>query len=64
MVLELKQTILYGPVQSRRYGRSLGVNLMPGRDKVCSFDCVYCQYGRTRRCVTDVADPRTGTAHF
>ncbi|MDY7010804.1 MAG: radical SAM protein [Planctomycetota bacterium] len=36
---------LYGPVPSRRLGRSLGVDLVPF--KVCSFDCIYCQLGRT-----------------
>jgi len=36
---------LYGPVPSRRLGRSLGVDLVPY--KVCSYDCVYCQLGRT-----------------
>lgn len=50
MVLPLKQGILYGPVNSRRYGKSLGINLMPVEDKLCSFNCVYCHYGLTRRC--------------
>jgi wyosine [tRNA(Phe)-imidazoG37] synthetase (radical SAM superfamily) len=36
---------LYGPVPSRRLGRSLGVDLV--RFKTCSYDCVYCQLGRT-----------------
>lgn len=53
-LLELKQGILYGPVKSRRYGRSLGINLMPARDKFCSFNCVYCHYGLTRRCTLHV----------
>ena len=35
---------LFGPVPSRRLGRSLGVDLMPS--KTCSFDCIYCQLGR------------------
>jgi wyosine [tRNA(Phe)-imidazoG37] synthetase (radical SAM superfamily) len=47
MLLELKNEITYGPVRSRRLGRSLGINLFPGREKVCPFDCVYCQYGWT-----------------
>ena len=47
-MLPLKQEIIYGPVNSRRLGRSLGINLLPTGSKVCSFDCVYCQYGRTR----------------
>lgn len=36
---------LYGPVPSRRLGRSLGVDLVPF--KTCTYDCVYCQLGRT-----------------
>ncbi|MFA6997810.1 MAG: radical SAM protein [Victivallaceae bacterium] len=36
---------LFGPVPSRRLGRSLGIDTMP--HKVCSFDCVYCQLGKT-----------------
>ena len=36
---------LYGPVPSRRLGRSLGVDLVP--PKVCTYDCIYCQVGKT-----------------
>ena len=36
---------LYGPVPSRRLGVSLGVDLFPR--KTCSYDCIYCQLGRT-----------------
>lgn len=35
----------FGPVPSRRLGRSLGIDLVPF--KTCSYDCVYCQLGRT-----------------
>jgi wyosine [tRNA(Phe)-imidazoG37] synthetase (radical SAM superfamily) len=45
--LPLEATIAYGPIMSRRLGRSLGVNILPVRAKVCSFDCIYCHYGRT-----------------
>lgn len=45
MLLALKESVTYGPVNSRRLGRSLGVNLFPGGRKVCTFDCAYCQYG-------------------
>jgi wyosine [tRNA(Phe)-imidazoG37] synthetase (radical SAM superfamily) len=38
---------VYGPVPSRRLGRSLGVDLVPY--KVCSYDCIYCQLGRTKQ---------------
>lgn len=36
---------VYGPVASRRLGRSLGVDLVPF--KTCTYDCIYCQLGRT-----------------
>jgi len=45
--IPLKSGIIYGPVNSRRLGRSLGLNLSPVRYKLCSFNCVYCQYGWT-----------------
>ncbi|HOZ45908.1 MAG TPA: radical SAM protein [Candidatus Hydrogenedentes bacterium] len=38
-------TYVFGPVPSRRLGRSLGIDLVPF--KHCSFDCVYCQLGAT-----------------
>jgi wyosine [tRNA(Phe)-imidazoG37] synthetase (radical SAM superfamily) len=40
---------VYGPVASWRLGRSLGIDLICQEDKVCSFDCIYCQLGRTKR---------------
>ncbi len=36
---------IYGPVPSRRLGRSLGIDIIPF--KVCSYDCIYCQLGHT-----------------
>ena len=36
---------IFGPVNSRRLGISLGINLMPDDGKVCSFDCLYCECG-------------------
>ena len=47
-MLPLKSDIIYGPVNSRRLGRSLGINLLPTGYKLCSFDCIYCHYGRTQ----------------
>jgi wyosine [tRNA(Phe)-imidazoG37] synthetase (radical SAM superfamily) len=37
--------IAFGPVPSRRLGRSLGINNIP--PKICTYSCVYCQLGRT-----------------
>ena len=36
---------IFGPVNSRRLGRSLGIDLLPR--KICNFDCIYCEVGRT-----------------
>lgn len=38
-------SLFYGPVLSRRFGYSLGIDLIPF--KVCVYDCIYCQLGRT-----------------
>ncbi len=44
--------IFYGPVFSRRFGYSLGVDLIPY--KICSFDCIYCQLGKTTSKPTEI----------
>lgn len=41
----LYQSPIFGPVRSRRLGTSLGINLLPGDGKCCSFDCIYCECG-------------------
>ncbi|MDD3519878.1 MAG: radical SAM protein [Actinomycetota bacterium] len=46
------ENIFYGPVFSRRFGYSLGIDLTPY--KICSFDCIYCQLGKTSTKTTDV----------
>jgi len=43
--LKNTEALAFGPVPSRRLGRSLGVNNIP--PKTCSYSCVYCQLGRT-----------------
>lgn len=43
---------VYGPVHSRRFGSSLGVNLLPPEGKLCNFDCIYCECGWNRDNVT------------
>ena len=48
--MKQRHPYVYGPVPSRRFGLSLGVDLLPG--KVCSYDCIYCQVGRTRELTT------------
>jgi len=46
--ISLQRGIIYGPVPSRRLGQSLGINLLPTDQKLCSFNCLYCQYGWTK----------------
>ncbi|MDI6885523.1 MAG: radical SAM protein [archaeon] len=41
--------LIYGPVYSWRLGLSLGIDLIATDDKICSFDCIYCQLERTNR---------------
>ncbi|MBN1365011.1 MAG: radical SAM protein [Syntrophaceae bacterium] len=45
---------LYGPVPSRRLGRSLGVDIVPY--KTCTYDCIYCQLGKTTNKTTERLD--------
>ena len=45
--IPLQDSTVDGPVRSRRLGHSLGINILPVSRKVCSSNCVYCQYGWT-----------------
>ena len=42
-----RSNIVFGPVRSRRFGRSLGVDLSPNK-KQCNFDCVYCELQKAK----------------
>ncbi|MBC7264176.1 MAG: radical SAM protein [Chloroflexi bacterium] len=46
-------SLLYGPVPSWRLGRSLGVDPISASGKTCSFDCIYCQLGRTKHGISE-----------
>ncbi|MEM2983557.1 MAG: radical SAM protein, partial [Candidatus Bathyarchaeia archaeon] len=43
----MEYKFIFGPVPSRRLGRSLGIDLVPF--KTCPYDCIYCQLGRTTK---------------
>lgn len=43
----LFEQIVFGPIRSRRLGISLGINLLPLDQKLCSFNCLYCECGWT-----------------
>lgn len=45
MATALFDRVIFGPVHSRRLGLSLGVNLLPLDNKLCSFNCIYCECG-------------------
>jgi wyosine [tRNA(Phe)-imidazoG37] synthetase (radical SAM superfamily) len=46
--------ITYGPVKSRRLGRSLGINLLGSGEKICSFNCPYCELGFTHLTMSQI----------
>lgn len=43
--------VIFGPVPSRRLGYSLGINNI--KQKICTYDCIYCQAGKTTCCSVD-----------
>jgi len=49
---------IFGPVRSRRFGVSLGINLIPTTQKICTFDCIYCECGWTNNTNTLCFPPR------
>ena len=51
MIKKLKY--IYGPVPSWRLGSSLGIDLLSQEDKICNFDCIYCQLGKTEQHTTE-----------
>jgi len=44
----MRETLVFGPIRSRRLGSSLGINLLPEEGKLCNFDCIYCECGWNR----------------
>ena len=41
----MREEVVFGPIHSRRFGDSLGINLLPTKGKLCNFDCIYCECG-------------------
>ncbi|MFZ4400146.1 MAG: radical SAM protein [Bacteroidales bacterium] len=37
--------VIFGPIKSRRLGISLGINLLPTHQKICNYNCIYCECG-------------------
>lgn len=57
MATELHKSPIFGPVKSRRLGLSLGINLMPGDGKICTFDCIYCECGFNKERIPTLPRP-------
>ena len=53
----LFDSIIFGPVWSRRLGESLGINLLPLNRKTCNFNCIYCECGLTPEKLADSGFP-------
>ncbi|MBN2516983.1 MAG: radical SAM protein [Deltaproteobacteria bacterium] len=49
-----KKKFAFGPVPSRRLGKSLGIDFVPF--KTCTYDCIYCQLGRTTNKTDDLKE--------
>ncbi len=60
-LIPLQGGYVYGPIASRRLGNSLGVNPFPLGKKICTFNCIYCQYGWTP---PDLFSGQSGTEDF
>lgn len=58
MSTALFDKIIFGPIHSRRLGLSLGVNLLPTDNKLCSFNCIYCECGWGHKGVKPRFNPR------
>ncbi len=53
----MREETVFGPIYSRRLGRSLGINLLPTKGKICNFDCIYCECGWNRDGHGDIVLP-------
>jgi len=53
----LFDSIIFGPVWSRRLGESLGINLLPLNRKTCNFNCIYCECGLTPETLAEKGFP-------
>ncbi len=53
-------SVVFGPVLSRRFGKSLGVDLSPSK-KQCNYNCIYCELGKAKpiECMEEVIKVKT-----
>ena len=52
-MMKSKLKYIYGPVYSWRMGMSLGIDPITTSKKICNYDCIYCQLGRTTQFYTE-----------
>lgn len=53
----LFDSVIFGPVWSRRLGESLGINLLPVNRKTCNFNCIYCECGLSSGLISNSGFP-------
>lgn len=53
----IREEVVFGPIHSRRLGSSLGINLLPEKGKICTFDCIYCECGWNKDGRNDIQLP-------
>ena len=55
-MIDRKLKYVYGPVESWRLGKSLGIDPLSDSKKICNMDCIYCQLGRSSDLVNERKD--------
>jgi wyosine [tRNA(Phe)-imidazoG37] synthetase (radical SAM superfamily) len=58
MATILRESFIFGPVQSRRLGISLGINILPIEKKICNYNCVYCECGWNNQSDLEISDTK------
>ena len=59
----IREETVFGPIHSRRLGNSLGINLLPEKGKICTFDCIYCECGWNKDGRDDTKLPSAEKVH-
>ena len=59
----IREETVFGPIHSRRLGNSLGINLLPEKGKICTFDCIYCECGWNKDGRNDTKLPSAEKVH-
>lgn len=59
----MREELVFGPIQSRRLGSSLGINVLPEKGKLCNFDCIYCECGWNKDGRDDTVIPSAQKVH-